>query len=64
MLTLHVSCFIKVDDNKTRMKWNKILVDSERAAEIWPRMTKLSWVVNKQQKLNKNDLRKGKRRKI
>ena len=26
MPTLHVSCFIKVDDNKTRMKRNKILV--------------------------------------
>ena len=23
--------------------------DSERAAEIWPSMTKLNWVVNKQQ---------------
>ena len=26
MLTLHVSCFIIIDDNKTRMKWHKILV--------------------------------------
>ena len=26
MPTLHVSCFIKIDDNKTRMKWHKILV--------------------------------------
>ena len=24
--TLYVNCFIKVDDNKTRMKWHKILV--------------------------------------
>ena len=52
MLTLHVSCFIKVDDNKNRINWNKILVSDimalERAAEIWPGMTKLSWVVNKE----------------
>ena len=34
MATLHVSCLIKVDDNKIRMKWNKILVDPERAAGI------------------------------
>ena len=26
MPTLHVNYFIKVDDNKTRMKWNEILV--------------------------------------
>ena len=26
MPTLHVSCFIKVDDNKIRMKRHKILV--------------------------------------
>ena len=26
MPTLYVSCFIKADDNKTRMKENKILV--------------------------------------
>ena len=43
--TLHVSCFIKVDNNKTRMKWNKILVSnimtlSERlkSGQVW-----LSW---------------------
>ena len=71
MPPLHVSCIIKVDDNKTRMKWNKILVSdimtlNERlkSDQVW-----LSWELSGKQaanahKLNKNDLLKVKRRKI
>ena len=46
----YVSWFIKVDDNKTRMKWHKILVaGSEQAAEILQSMTKLNSMENKHQ---------------
>ena len=51
MTTLLVSCFNKVDYNKTRMKWHKILVSDIMALskglksdQVW-----LNWVVNKQQ---------------
>ena len=46
----YVSWFIKVDDNKTRMKWHKILgCGSEQAAEILQSMTKLNSMENKHQ---------------
>ena len=35
MPTLHVSCFIKVDDNKNRMKGNKILLSDIVSLSEW-----------------------------
>ena len=35
MSTVHVSCFIKVDDNKSRMKSNKILVPDIMTLNKW-----------------------------
>ena len=58
MPTLQVSCFIKVDDNKTRMKWHKVLVSDiitfSKAAEIWPSMTKQHDLENIVLKLSKS----------
>ena len=33
--TLHVSCLIKVDNSKTRMKWHKILVSDIMTLSKW-----------------------------
>ena len=42
------SMIIKQEWSETDLQFPISWLDSERAAEIWPNFTKLSWVVNKQ----------------